>query len=168
MCLRHDVGHLVHLRADRLEAGQSLVEIRDPSGNRRQLLGGIDRLVPDVLDGRGHLGQLAATPVELTKHGFDRIALVTGGDDDRVQFIGALLCLGAERQLLEHVRLLSAALADADADSVFDEDDEDRCRRRRKASADGVAGRTPAAASFGSDEGADRNTVSRALVRNCR
>ncbi len=46
--------------------------------------------------------------IELVEQRTERISLLAGGEHDLVQFVSALLCLGAEGQLLEHVRLLSA------------------------------------------------------------
>jgi hypothetical protein len=103
--LPHDVRHLLDLCADHLEAGDPLVEIRDARGDRRQLLGRVNRLVPDVLDRGRNLGKPAAAAVELLEQSVERITLVTSGDDNRIQFVGALLRLGAEGQLFEHVRL---------------------------------------------------------------
>ncbi len=108
--LPHDVRNLLYLRTNRFEACNPLVEISDARDDRRELLGRINRLVPDVLDRGRHFGEPAAAPVELLKQGVERITLVPGGGHNRVQFVRALLRFGAEGQLFEHVRLQSAVV----------------------------------------------------------
>ena len=100
--LLHDVRHFGDLRSHQLEAGNSLIELRNPRNDRRQLLGCINRPVLDVLDSRRNLGQLAAAPIELLEQGTERIPLVASGEHDLIQLIGILLCFGAEGKLLEH------------------------------------------------------------------
>ena len=134
MGLLHDVGHLLHLRADRLEPGHSPVEVRDARSNRLELLGCANRLVPDVLDRSRNLREPAASPVQPLEQGIELVTLVTSSGHNRVQFVGALLRLGAEGQLLEHVRLLVGSDARRGMrNGLFDEDDRDRrCGRGAK------------------------------------
>ncbi len=132
--LLHDVGHLLYLRADRLEPGHSPVEVRDARSNRLELLGRANRLVPDVLDRSRDLREPAAAPVQPLEQGIELVTLVTSSGHNRVQFVGALLRLGAEGQLLEHVRLLVGSDARRGMrNGLFDEDDRDRrCGRGAK------------------------------------
>ena len=103
----HDVGHLSNLRLERLEACNVLVEIPHPRDDCRQLIGRVNRPVSHVLDRRRDLGEPAVAAVEAFEHRSERLPFVASGDNDLVQFVGTLLCLGAERQLLEHVFLQS-------------------------------------------------------------
>ena len=106
--LPHDVRHLGYLRANHLEACKPRIEIRNARDDRCQLLGRVNGSVLDVLDRCRNLGEPAAASVELFEQRLERIPLVTSVEHDRVQFVGTFLRLGAEGQLLEHVRLQSA------------------------------------------------------------